>query len=183
MLSALLVPIRSFWNAPQCQLQKTRATLQYARLHQDGRCNIGEMPRKVQVKCGIAGCYRRLKLTLAEREELRRVGREHNATAGLVCPVHVKAAFNYEFDDIDVDVPLGELLVRGVQGNSPLAGDADAAAPGGGRAGQPIHASVGRQGYLAGFPESRRLGSNPVLHLSNAFVGQFPYATLRGFFQ
>ncbi len=70
------------------------------------------MARKVQVKCAIAGCYRRLKMTLAEREELRRVGQENNATAGLVCPVHVKAAFNFEFDDIDVDVPLGEFLVE-----------------------------------------------------------------------
>ena len=75
-------------------------------------CNIGEMPGKVQVKCAIAGCYRRLKVTPAEREELRRVGRENNATAGLVCPAHLKAAFNCEFDDIDVDVPLGELLVE-----------------------------------------------------------------------
>ena len=58
------------------------------------RCNIGEMPRKVSVKCAIAGCHRRLKMTLAEREELRRVGRENNATAGLVCPAHVTAAFN-----------------------------------------------------------------------------------------
>ena len=75
-------------------------------------CNIGEMPRKVQVKCAIPGCHRRIKMTPAEREELRRVGRENNATAGLVCPAHVKAAFKYEFDDIDVDVPLGELLVE-----------------------------------------------------------------------
>ena len=75
-------------------------------------CNIGEMPSKVPVKCAIAGCHRRLKMTLAEREELRRVGREHNATAGLVCPAHVRAAFNYELDDIDIDVPLGELLVE-----------------------------------------------------------------------
>ena len=51
-------------------------------------------------------------MTLAEREQLRRAGREHNATAGLVCPAHVKAAFNYEFDDIDIDVPLGEFLVE-----------------------------------------------------------------------
>ena len=70
------------------------------------------MPRKVSVKCAIAGCYRRLKMTLVEREKLRRVGRENNATAGLVCPAHVKAAFNFEFDDIDIDVPLGELLVE-----------------------------------------------------------------------
>ena len=76
------------------------------------RCNIGEMPRKVPVKCAIAGCHRRLKMTLAEREKLRRVGRENNATAGLVCPAHVRAAFNFEFDDIEVDVPLGELLVE-----------------------------------------------------------------------
>ena len=76
------------------------------------RCNIGEMPRKVPVKCAIAGCHRRLKMTLAEREELRRVGRENNATAGVVCPADVQAAFNFEFDDIDVDVPLGELLVE-----------------------------------------------------------------------
>ena len=54
--------------------------------------------------------HRRLKMTLAEREELRRVGREHNATAGIVCPADVKAAFNFEFDDIDV--PMGEFLVE-----------------------------------------------------------------------
>ena len=76
------------------------------------RCNIGEMPRKVPVKCAIADCHRRLKMTLAEREKLKRVGRENNATAGLVCPAHVRAVFNFEFDDIDVDVPLGELLVE-----------------------------------------------------------------------
>ena len=49
---------------------------------------------------------------LAERKELRRVGRENNAVAGLVCPTDVKAAFNFEFDDIDIDVPLEELLVE-----------------------------------------------------------------------
>ena len=70
------------------------------------------MPSKVPVKCAIAGCHRRLKMTLAEREELRRVGRENSATAGVVCPAHVKAAFNFEFDDIDIDVPLEELLVE-----------------------------------------------------------------------
>ena len=70
------------------------------------------MSRKVQVKCAIADCHRRLKMTLAEREKLRRMGRENNATAGLVCPAHVRAAFNFEFDDIDVAVPLGELLVE-----------------------------------------------------------------------
>ena len=32
--------------------------------------------------------------------------------AGHVCPAHVKAAFNFEFDDIDIDVPLEELLVE-----------------------------------------------------------------------
>ena len=76
------------------------------------RCNIGEMARKVPVKCAIAGCHRRLKMTLDELEELRRVGRENNSTAGLVCPAHVKAAFNFEFDDIDIDVPLEEFLVE-----------------------------------------------------------------------
>ena len=70
------------------------------------------MPRKVSAKCAIAGCHYQRKITLAEREELRRVGRENNATAGLVCPAHVKAAFNFEFDDIDIDVPLEELLVE-----------------------------------------------------------------------
>ena len=90
------------------------------------------MPRKVSLKCAIAGCHYQRKMTLAEREELRRVGRENYATAGLVCPAHVKAAFNFEFDDIDIDVPLEELLVEGVQGNSPLARDADTAAWGGG---------------------------------------------------
>ena len=75
------------------------------------------MPSKVPVKCAIAGCHRRIKMTLAEREELRRVGRENNATAGVVCPADVKAAFNFEFDDIDIDVPLGELLVEASKEN------------------------------------------------------------------
>ena len=75
------------------------------------------MPRKVPVKCAISGCHRRLKMTLAEREELRRVGRENNATAGVVCPADVKAAFNFEFDDIDIDVPPGELLVEASKEN------------------------------------------------------------------
>ena len=70
------------------------------------------MPRRVPVKCAIAGCHRRLKMTLSEREELRRVGRENNGKAGLVCHAHVRAAFNFEFDDIDIDVPLEELLSR-----------------------------------------------------------------------
>ena len=74
---------------------------------------------KFQVKCAIAGCYRRLKMTLAQREELRRMGRENNATAGVVCPAHVKAAFNFEFDDIDVDVPLGELPVEASKDTPP----------------------------------------------------------------
>ncbi len=56
-------------------------------------------------------------MTLTEREGLRRVGRENNATAGVVCHVHVKAAFNFEFDDIEIDVPLGELLVEASRGN------------------------------------------------------------------
>ena len=76
------------------------------------RCNIREMPRKVPVKCAIAGCHRRIRMTLAEREELRRVGRENNATAGIVCPADMKAVFNFEFDDIDIDVPLEEFLVE-----------------------------------------------------------------------
>ena len=75
-------------------------------------CNIREMPSKIPVKCSIPGCHRRVKMTLAEREELRRVGRENNAIAGVVCPADVKAAFNFEFDDIDIDVPMGEFLVE-----------------------------------------------------------------------
>ena len=51
-------------------------------------------------------------MTLAEREELRWVGRENNATAGIVCSADVKAVFNFEFDDIDIDVPLEEFLVE-----------------------------------------------------------------------
>ena len=70
------------------------------------------MPRKVPVKCAIAGYHHRAKMTLAEREELRREGRENYATAGVVCPAHVSVAFNFEFDDIDIDVPLEELLVE-----------------------------------------------------------------------
>ena len=51
-------------------------------------------------------------MTPAEREELRQVGRENNATAGVVCPAHVKAAFNFEFEDIDIGVPMREFLVE-----------------------------------------------------------------------
>ena len=76
------------------------------------RCNIRETPSKVPVKCTIAGCHRRIKMTLAEREELRRMGRENNATAGIVCSADVKAVFNFEFDDIDIDVSLEEFLVE-----------------------------------------------------------------------
>ena len=43
---------------------------------------------------------RHSRLPLAEREELRRVGREHSATAGLVCPAHVKAAFDFELENL-----------------------------------------------------------------------------------
>ena len=56
-------------------------------------------------------------MTLAEREGLRQEGRENNAKAGLVCPAHVKAAFNFEFDDIGIAVPLGELLVEASKDN------------------------------------------------------------------
>ena len=70
------------------------------------------MSRKVSVKCAISGCHRRLKMTPEEREELRRVGREHSAEAGIVCPKHVKAAFDFEYEDIDIDVPLEEYLVE-----------------------------------------------------------------------
>ena len=51
------------------------------------RCNIGEMPGKVSVKCAIAGCHYQRKMTLAEREELRRVGRENNLAVGVSCVV------------------------------------------------------------------------------------------------
>ena len=95
---------------PQPRLRLTLNTLRAC--SSSCRYKIGEMPRKVPVKCAIPGCHRRIKMTLAESEEPRRVGRENNATAGLVCPVHVKAAFNFEFEDIDIDVPLGELLVE-----------------------------------------------------------------------
>ena len=70
------------------------------------------MSPKIPVKCAMAGCHRRLKMTPEQREELRRVGREHNAVAGIVCPRCVKAAFNFEYDDIDIDVPLEEYLVE-----------------------------------------------------------------------
>ena len=45
-------------------------------------------------------------------------------------PTDVKAAFNFEFDDIDIDVPMERIPGRGVQGHSPLARDADPAARG-----------------------------------------------------
>ena len=51
-------------------------------------------------------------MTPEQREELRRMGQERNAVAGIVCPKDVKAAFNFEYDDIDIDVPMGEYLVE-----------------------------------------------------------------------
>ena len=70
------------------------------------------MAREVSAKCAIAGCHYQRNMPLAERKELRRVERENNAAAGLVFPAHVKAASHFEFEDIDIDVPLGELLVE-----------------------------------------------------------------------
>ena len=70
------------------------------------------MSRRIPVKCAISGCDRRLRMTPEQREELRRVGREHNALAGIVCPRCVRAAFDFEYDDIDIDVPLEEYLVE-----------------------------------------------------------------------
>ena len=70
------------------------------------------MPGKISLKCAVSGCHRRLKMTHDEREELRRTGAENSATAGLVCPAHVKAAFNFELDHVDLDVPLEEYLVE-----------------------------------------------------------------------
>ena len=87
-------------------------------------------------------------MTLAEREELRRVGRENNATAGVVCPAHVRAAFNFEFDDIDIDVPLEELLVETSKEPPRWRVMLTPTARGGGGDGQPVHARAGRQGYL-----------------------------------
>ena len=40
------------------------------------------------------------------------MGRERNAVAGVVCSRDVKAAFNFAYDAIDIDVPLGEYLVE-----------------------------------------------------------------------
>ena len=54
-------------------------------------------------------------MTPEQQEELRRVGRDRNAVAGIVCPKCVKAAFNFEYDDIDIDVPLEEYLVEAVK--------------------------------------------------------------------
>ena len=94
-------------------------------------------------------------MTLAEREELRRVGREHNATAGLVCPADVKAAFNFEFDDIDIDVPMGELLVEASKDTprwrvmlTPLPGAHNAGLCPPSEPDEPVHALAWRQGYL-----------------------------------
>ena len=70
------------------------------------------MSPKIPVKCAMTGCHRRLKMTPEQREELRRVGREHDAAAGIVCPRCVKAAFDFELDDIDIDVPLEEYLIE-----------------------------------------------------------------------
>ena len=70
------------------------------------------MSPKMPVKCGMAGCHRRLRMTPEQREDLRRVGREHDAVAGIVCPRCVKAAFDFEYDYIDIDVPLEEYLVE-----------------------------------------------------------------------
>ena len=51
-------------------------------------------------------------MTLAGTRGTEAVGRRASAHAGLVCPGHVKAAFNFEFDDFDIDVPLEEFLIE-----------------------------------------------------------------------
>ena len=125
------------------------------------------MPGKVQIKCAIAGCHRRLRMTLAQREELRRVGREHNATSGLICPAHVKAAFNYEFDDIDIDVPMGEFLVEASKEIPRWRVILTPLPEATGAAGQPAHAGARKQGYLV----QRRRRATPGFdeHMENGY--------------
>ena len=96
------------------------------------RCSIGGMPSKVSVKCAIPGCHRRLKMTLAEREELRLVGRENNATAGARMPRPREGRLQLRIRRYRHRCPAGGTPGRGIQGNSPLARDADPAARGGG---------------------------------------------------
>ncbi len=73
------------------------------------------MPGRISVKCAITPCHRRLRMTLAGREQLRQAGRENGGTAGIMCPEHVKAVFNFEDLSVDIDVPLEELLVESLK--------------------------------------------------------------------
>ena len=140
-----------------------------------GGCNIREMPRKVPVKCAIADCHRRLKMTLGEREELRRVGRENSATAGIVCPAHVKAAFNFEFDDIDIDVPLEELLVEASKETPRWRVMLTPLLPGAtGETGHPAHARVRRQGYVVQPRRPVAPGEIPVCSGEARGISSFP---------
>ena len=70
------------------------------------------MPGRISVKCAVSGCHRHRRMSHEEREELRRVGAENHAAAGLVCPAHVRAAFNFELEGVDLDLPLEEYLVE-----------------------------------------------------------------------
>ena len=78
---------------------------------------IGEMPRKVPVKCAIDRLATvRLKMT-ARTWKCESTAEMSTITAGLVCPAHVRAAvYALRHSTIvgDVDVPMGELLVVGV---------------------------------------------------------------------
>ena len=58
------------------------------------RRNIGEMARKVSATCAFAGCHYQRNMTLAEREELRRVG--HRGKREYVQVLRVLETFSQE---------------------------------------------------------------------------------------
>ena len=70
------------------------------------------MTKTVSIKCEELNCYQTKKMTPAERRNLREVGEEHNAHAGLICPKHVKLILNENDESIGLDISLEEYLVE-----------------------------------------------------------------------
>ena len=66
---------------------------------------------KIQIKCATAGCHRRKRISLEERQMLRDESEKAGRRAGLICPACVKSAFE-SLDEFDWDISLGELVVE-----------------------------------------------------------------------
>ncbi len=69
---------------------------------------------KLQIKCATAGCHRRRKVSIEERQRLREEGEKTGQQTACSAPSCVKKAFENP-DEHDLDIPLGELVVEAVK--------------------------------------------------------------------